>query len=144
MARSQEKATVQKEDLPAVSKLSNELYGYIVRYRIISEDQNRFSHWAPLREVQIPEPTAVSGAVSLSGSILNVVWGDEEIRPRYDIFVKFDSQQYFYHGTSPTHQYSIIVDAQASSVQVSIQIESTNKEFSEFLKIYESNLETIA
>jgi hypothetical protein len=138
MPRGQQKVVISREDLPAVSKLSDESYGYIMRYRIISEDQNRFSHWSPIRELPAPSPVSVDGDVALIGNIIQIVWGDEEARPRYDVFVKFNSSEYIYHGTTPTHQYSLLSEYDATSVQVAIQIESTNKEKSEFLTIFES------
>ena len=54
MPRGQQKVRVPRTDLPEVSRLSDGTYGYVVRYRIISEDQNRFSHWSPIRELTMP------------------------------------------------------------------------------------------
>lgn len=138
MPRGQQKVILSREDLPAVSKLSNGFYGYIMRYRIISEDQNRYSHWSPIRELEVPPPDPVSGELATTGSIAQAVWGDEEDRPNYDVFVSFDEQDYFYHGTTPTHQYSFLIESGSVSVRVAIQIESTNKERSNFLTIFES------
>ena len=126
MPRGQQKVRLPKEELPPVSKLSDGSYGYVVRYRIISEDQNRYSHWSPIREVQLNTLQPVSGAVVANGSVIQVVWGDEEGRPNYDVFVKFDDQPYFYHGTTPTHQYSFLAEP-ALTVTIAIQIASTNK-----------------
>jgi len=138
MPRGQQKVVIPREDLPAVSKLSDESYGYIMRYRIISEDQNRFSHWSPIRELPTPSPVSVDGDVALIGNIIQIVWGDEEARPRYDVFVKFNDSEYFYHGTTPTHQYSLLSEYDATLVQVAIQIESTNKVRTDFLTIFAS------
>jgi uncharacterized delta-60 repeat protein len=144
MARGQQKVILTKETLPAVSKLSNDLYGYVMRYRIISEDQNRFSHWSPVRELSIPEPSQVAGAIAISGSVIQAVWDDEEARPAYDVFVSFNESEYFYHGTTTNHQYSFIAEYDAISVQVAVQIESTNRERSSFLTIFESENLNIA
>jgi hypothetical protein len=137
MPRGQQKVILPKEDLPPVSLLSDGTYGYITRYRIISEDQNRYSHWSPIREVAIPEVIQVSGDIAVSGDIIQAVWGDEAGRPSYDVFVKFDSNEYFYHGTTPTHQYSFLSES-ASTVQVAIQIESIDKIRAEQITIFES------
>jgi hypothetical protein len=138
MPRGQQKVRLSRSDLPEVSKLSNGEYGYVVRYRIISEDQNRFSHWSPIRELVMPPVVPVDGDVVVSGSIIQVVWGDEEDRPSYDVFVKFDDGNYFYHGTTPTHQYSLLSEYDALTVQVAIQVSSTEKERAEYLTIFES------
>jgi hypothetical protein len=138
MPRGQQKVRTPRTDLPEVSKLSDGTYGYIVRYRIISEDQNRFSHWSPIRELTMPPVIPVDGDVVVGGSIIQAVWGDEEDRPNYDVFVKFDDGEYFYHGTTPTHQYSLLAPYDSLTVRVAIQISSTEKERSEFLTIFES------
>ena len=138
MPRGQQKVRIPKSDLPEVSKLSDGSYGYVVRYRIISEDQNRFSHWSPIRELSMPPVIPVSGEVAVSGNIVQVVWGDEEDRPNYDVFVKFDGGEYVYHGTTPTHQYSLLSQYDSLSIQVAIQVSSTEKERSAFLEIFES------
>jgi hypothetical protein len=138
MPRGQQKVRLAKEDLPPVSRLSDGSYGYVVRYRIISEDQNRYSHWSPIREIPVDFLQPVSGAVVANGSVIQVVWGDEEARPNYDVFVKFDDGEYFYHGTTPTHQYSFLGDA-ALSVQVAIQIASTEKQRAAGITIFESS-----
>lgn len=138
MPRGQQKVRIPKGDLPEVSKLSDGTYGYIVRYRIISEDQNRFSHWSPIRELAMPPVTAVDGDVAISGNIVQVVWGDEEDRPNYDVFVKFDAGEYFYHGTTPTHQYSLLAPYDSLTIQVAIQVASNEKEKADFLTIFES------
>jgi hypothetical protein len=126
---------IPRESLPPVNQESR---GYFVRFRITNENRNRFSYWSPIFSVGIAEPQNVSGDVVVLGSIISVVWDDAEERPRYDIFVKFDSGEYFYHGTSPTHSYQLINEG-VSTVQVAIQIEASKKERNEFFTIYESS-----
>lgn len=138
MPRGQQKVQVSKEDLPPVGKLSDGSYGYVVRYRIISEDQNRYSHWSPIREIPVNNLELVNGAVVVNGLVVQSVWGDEEERPNYDVFVKFDEGDYFYHGTTPTHQYSFLAEP-ASVVRVAIQISSIEKERAESITIFESD-----
>jgi len=140
MSRGQEKVVVPRDNLPPVSKLSNGSYGYIVRYRILSEDQNRFSHWSPVRELEIPLPLQVSGNLSIIGTTALLVWGDEESRPRYDVFVSFDGNDYFYHGTTPTHQYTFLIEENVSTVQAAVQVESISKERDAQIEIFESNV----
>lgn len=139
MARGQEKVILPKEDLPPVSKLSDGSYGYVMRYRIVSEDQNRFSHWSPIREIPLPTVTPVSGALNISGNIGSITWGDDEGRPSYDVFVKFDDNPYFYHGTTLTHQYDFLIDDDVSIVQVAVQIASTANARATEIEIFESD-----
>jgi hypothetical protein len=137
------KTIITKEELPALAKLGENEYGHLLRYRIISEDKNRFSHWSKITPVTLFSadslPLQVSGALNLTESSIAIVWDDELNRPRYDIFVRFDDDDFFYHGTSPIHTYLILREVGFSSVDVAIQIESIVKERSEVLTICELN-----
>ena len=133
------KAIVSKESLPPVN---SETAAYVVRYRIISEDKNRTSHWSPTFLTNEVSTEIVSGALSITSSIITAVWGDELNRPAYDIFVKFDSGSFAYHGTSPTHTY-LFLNTGTTSVHVKVQIESSVKEIKESLVIFDSGLESL-
>jgi hypothetical protein len=134
MAEIVKKVIIKKDLLPPVG-LGNEYY---FRYRLISDDKNRISHWSPTYILNALDLEQVSGSVSLSGDIVLCVWGDELLRPRYDVFVKNDTDEYFYHGTTATHSYSFINEA-TTSVRVAIQVEAREKTRSESLTIYESD-----
>ena len=129
------KYTILKKDLPPVNQYND----YAVRYRIVSEDKNRFSHWSPIFILESKAVTAVSGQVSVSGNTVTAVWGDEEDRPKYDVFVNFDSAGYAYHGTTPIHTYSFIKTG-TTSVRVAIQIESIEKIRQNELTIFQSSV----
>ena len=133
------KAIVPKESLPPVD---SETAGYVVRYRIISEDKNRTSHWSPTFVTNAVPTETVNGALSITSSIITAVWDDELNRPAYDIFVKFDSGAFSYHGTSPTHTYSFL-NTGTTSVHVKIQIASSVKEVKESLVIFDSGVESL-
>ena len=133
------KAVVPKESLPPVD---SETAGYVVRYRIISEDKNRTSHWSPTFVTNAVSTETVNGALSITSSIITAVWDDELNRPQYDIFVKFDSGAFAYHGTSPTHTYSFL-NTGTTSVHVKIQIASSVKEVKESLVIFDSGVESL-
>ena len=132
---------IDKNELPPLIKLEKDSYGYLTRYRIMSEDRNRFSHWSPIFAAPAFNlqnlPGQVDGTINIIGNAITVVWDDEVDRPRYDVFIKFDDGEYFYHGTSPIHTYSIINTVGATEISAAIQIESVNKERSEVLTICE-------
>lgn len=139
MASGQRKSTVLKKDLPPVIRLDDNSFGYLVRHRIISEDRNRFSAWSPIEKVvafdsNVPAGT-VSGELLLQGSSVGITWDDATDRPYYDIFISFDGGDYFYHGTSPIHSYSIVNPSATSSISAIIQVESINKEVDPILTI---------
>jgi hypothetical protein len=134
MTDATKKVIVRKSSLPAVGD-ENEFY---VRYRIVSEDKNRTSHWSPIYITESSPIEQVNGSISKSGNIIFCVWGDELLRPDYDVFVKNDSGSYAYHGTTQVHSYSFINQA-SSTVQVAIQVEGKNKNRSSSLTIFESS-----
>jgi len=133
------KAIVPKESLPPVD---SETAGYVVRYRIISEDKNRTSHWSPTFVTNAVPTETVIGALSITSSIITAAWDDELNRPAYDIFVKFDAGSFFYHGTSPIHTYSFL-NTGTTSVHVKVQIASSVKEVKESLVIFDSGVESL-
>jgi hypothetical protein len=135
------KASVLRQNLPPVIQFDESSYGYLVRYRIVSEDKNRFSSWSPVEKVVAFDPSnlpgTVSGNISVQGSSINIVWDDAIDRPKYDVFISFDGGEFIYHGTSPTHNYSIINTNSALQVSAIIQVESINKQVSPILTICE-------
>jgi hypothetical protein len=133
------KAIVLKSSLPAVD---SDTSGYAVRYRIISEDKNRTSHWSPIFVTSAIPVQSVNGALSITETIITAVWGDELNRPSYDIFVKFDSGSFSYHGTSAVHSYSFL-NTGTTSVHVKIQIASSVKQVKTALVIFDSGVESL-
>lgn len=125
------KVTVYKSELGKVGN-SNE---YIIKYRIISEDKNRTSHWSPTYVISATPLDLVPGAIQESQNVITVVWSDSLNRPAYDIFVGFDGATPTWHGTSQVHSYSFLKTG-TTSVQVQIQVEGINKTLSDDLKIY--------
>lgn len=91
------KASVSQASLPEISVESE---GYFVRYRVISEDRNRISHWSPIFLLQ-PNYTYVPGnqTISKQADHVNLIWdpvqiykGNNFIRNalEYDIWLKWD------------------------------------------------------
>jgi hypothetical protein len=140
MASGNRKASVLSQNLPPVIRLGEGSFGYLSRYRIIAEDRNRFSAWSPVKSIVVFDsqnlPGTVEGDLVFLGNTIMITWGDAINRPKYDIFVSLDGSNFSYHGTSTTHTYSII-NQNASSIAVAIQVESINKEYSDILTICE-------
>lgn len=63
---------------------------YLIRYRIISSDKNQTSAWSPLYSVDGLPISQVESKLVLSSGTLTAIWGDENNRPKYDIFLKID------------------------------------------------------
>ena len=133
------KAIVPRSSLPVID---SDTSAYVVRYRVISEDKNRTSHWSPTIITNPVAIEAVSGALSITQSIITAVWDDELNRPSYDVFVKFDSGLFFYHGTTTVHNYAFL-NVGTTSVHVKIQVASSIKELKSGLVIFDSGLESL-
>ena len=130
------KLRILKSSLPPID---HDTLKYNLRYRIISDDRNRTSHWSPVYNVSGEAVESVGGAVSKAGDVITAVWGDANLHPEYDVFVKFDSGDFFYHGTSKVHSYSFLKTG-ATSVRVKVQIVSSKKEIKTALNIFDSGI----
>jgi hypothetical protein len=66
------KLKIPANNLPPVSSVTQ---GYSLRYRIISSDKNRTSHWSPVYLI-VPDQTFVSGNIEFykAGNIASLVW----------------------------------------------------------------------
>ena len=91
------KAKILSIDLPEINPITG---GFDIKYRIVSEDKNRISHWSP-QYIVIPDYTFVSGSLNFSknGQIAQLAWDsvgvykDETFVRQakdYDIWVKWD------------------------------------------------------
>jgi hypothetical protein len=125
-------ATVLKEDLPAFS--SNAL-GYFVRYRVVSKDKNRSSHWSPYYFLLKGTIQKVPCSVTVTGTsptkAINMVWqhpkvstdsNEISIFKEYDIYLKTNLKDWYLLATSPSTQFSSLVPTGASSFQVAVQV----------------------
>ena len=128
------KTRILKSSLPPID---HDTEKYNIRYRIISEDRNRTSHWSPIYNSDGVDLVVTSGAVSRAGNVITAVWGDQNDFPEYDVFVKFDSGDFFYHGKSKIHSYSFLKTG-TTSVRVKVQIISSKKEIKEALNVFDS------
>jgi len=128
------KLRILKSSLPPID---HDTLKYNLRYRVISDDRNRTSHWSPVYNISGETIEPVSGALSVTENIITAVWGDENNHPEYDVFVKFDSENFFYHGTSKVHSYSFL-NTGTTTVTVKVQIVSSKKEIKAALNIFDS------
>jgi hypothetical protein len=128
------KLRVLKSSLPPVD---HDTQKYNIRYRVISEDRNRVSHWSPIYNSDSVTVVGTSGALSITQEIITAVWGDENLHPSYDIFVSFDGNPFFWHGTSSVHSYSFLNEG-TTAVHVKVQLSSSKKSIKAGLGIFDS------
>lgn len=128
------KAIVLKEDLPSFS--SNNL-GYFVRYRVVSRDKNRSSHWSPYYFVLKGELQTVPCSVTVTGTsptkVINMVWQHPKISSdpeeteisifkEYDIYIKTNLKDWSFLASSSSTQFSTLLPTGISSFQVAVQV----------------------
>lgn len=91
------KIRILQKDLPSIN---TNIEGYSLRYRVLSDDRNRSSHWSPIITLSAGY-TYASGSISFNknGSIAQQAWdsvtiykNDNVVRQahEYDIWVKWD------------------------------------------------------
>lgn len=133
------KLRILKSSLPPIDHDTEQ---YNIRYRVISEDRNRVSHWSPIYNSDGASVTGTSGALSITQEIITAVWGDENLHPQYDIFVSFDSNPFFWHGTSTVHSYSFLNEG-TTTVRVKVQVVSSKKQIKAGLGIFDSGSQSL-
>jgi len=147
------KATILSASL---TELDWEANGYFVRYRIKSENKNLSSHWSPAYILDVGSFDLIDGSYSENigedGKInVTVVWDDVYSRPLYDIFVAFrglsledtssyDGDDFFYHGISPTHNYSFLKKEGTESLRIVVQPAANKKIIKPNFVVYDSDV----
>lgn len=110
---------VLNADLPIIN---TKISGYAVRYRIVSEDKNRVSHWSPLHYLDA-EYTYVPGQIKISKSSdsVSVIWDKVKIIKNelslgnirdYEVWIKWGKSglgDWIYDGKSQTNNLGFII-----------------------------------
>ena len=133
------KVTIKKSSLPPIDYDTQK---YNIRYRIVSEDKNRSSHWSPIYNSIGSNIVVTSGNISITPSIITVVWEDQNYSLTYDVFVKFDSNEFAYKGIATGHSYSF-ANQGTTSVRVKIQAVSSKKEIRHSFLVYDSGVQSL-
>ena len=132
------KVIIPRSSLPPAGKNGE----YLIRYRIVSQDKNRYSHWSPIHKVIGKTLDKVTGSLENVGSIIMVAWETIPNISFYDIFISYDNSDYVYYGSYSSNNYSIIKGS-GSSISVKIQIGGIFKEIRESNNIYTGTLSLV-
>lgn len=114
------KVTILSEDLPVINF---DVGGYAVRYRIVSEDRNRYSHWSPIHYVDagyvyvpgsIKVSSKTSDAISIIWDKVSVKKDDVEISKirDYDVWVRWGrggEGDWLYDGKIQSNTVSLLI-----------------------------------
>lgn len=133
------KVIIPRSSLPPAGKNGE----YLIRYRIASQDKNRYSHWSMIHKVIGKKLDQVNGTIERVNSIIMVAWDSVPNIFSYDIFVKYNTDtNYVYHGTATSNNYSIISEG-GQSVDIAVQIGGIFKERRESNTIYTGTLSLV-
>jgi len=114
------KVIIKKEDLPSFNGLTQ---SYSVRYRVVSEDKNRTSHWSPYYSLAKEPAEQVQCSVQVIENSVTMVWKQPSSAIRqYDIYFKLNNGSWQYIASSLSTQFSTLIDESTTSIQVSIQL----------------------
>jgi len=123
------RVVIKKADLPAYS---GDNQSYIVRYRVVSEDRNRSSHWSPQYRLSIPSQAQIDEyAISANPAtkMINLVWqAPDSSNDKFDIYIKWDSDAYIYAGSVTTPMYACLIKNGASTVKIAVQVPTFPKQ----------------
>lgn len=133
------KIVIVKKDLP-------EFYGtdqeYVVKYRVITEDKNRTSHWSPNYKIAVSSPDTIDYrvAVEQSHDMINVVWNpSNNIKSEFDIYLKWNSDPWEFVSTVFTTSYSTIIKEGANHFRIAVQVPTFPKERFSGATLFESD-----
>lgn len=142
------KVIIPKSELPAISS-SN--FSYNVRFRIVSEDKNRLSHWSSIYNIdaqaQVPsvnlsyswvKETANTSSGTTIALRLNWQIPTTLGINSFDIFVKRNSGSYSYYGTAYTNTYVVLRENSETSITILVQTPTYPKEVTASAKLFET------
>jgi len=142
------KIVIPKLNLPAIIGKD---FTYNLRYRIVSEDKNRYSHWSRIYNVdaqdQVPsvylpyswvKETANTSTGTTTAIRLNWEVPTTLRINTFDIFVKRDAGSYLYYGTSFTNTYVILRANTETSITIVVQTPTYPKEITTAAKLFET------
>lgn len=117
------KITIPKANLPATFGPTS---SYIVRYRFVSDDKNRSSHWSPQHKIsaEVISSKPYSMSVSSDKMIITLVWESMQNNYNYDIFVSWNDEDWQFLNNSASNSVVVLKPASAVSAKFAVQVPS--------------------
>jgi hypothetical protein len=129
--------TISKNNLP----ISSDTGEYLFRYRIISDDRNRYSAWSPIYRTLAPTVNQILAANSISSlpaptfavqtvgteRVANIYWNIPDVFKdieKYDVFIKWGSGSWEFFNTVNAGSFSIVKPSSQSATTISVKIQS--------------------
>ena len=121
------KVIIPKESLPSI--LGSE-HKYVLRYRVVSEDRNRLSHWSPQYKIAAPSVSQIGYSVITEQdvNVVRLVWAQVPNISEFDVYVKWDGGDWEFAGTSITNTFTSLIRTGAPRVTFAVHITTFPKE----------------
>lgn len=97
---------------------------YVLRYRFISEDKNRTSHWSPVYKIVAEDtPTEILNSIIIdtSNRVVNVAWEPQTNIEEYYIYVKWNNGDWQYYTKTTQTNYSIVYAVDKEYINIAVQ-----------------------
>ena len=137
------KVIIPKSSLP---QRSGENKNYAVRFRVVSEDKNRNSHWSLKYTVLLPDVIEIDYRIAIDQShdMVTTVWTPEAgTKSEFDVYIKWDSGPWQFVSTVFTTTYSTIIKTGANHVQIAVQVPTFPKQRYTGSTLFESTQENV-
>jgi hypothetical protein len=137
------KIVIKKENLPAINFQTE---SYSVRYRLTTEDRNRFSYWSPIYGVSVnPNYTVTETSVTHSGTLVTAVWQNVANITSYDVWIAWANSttptNFSYYGTFSQNMVNIFNTSSYNRFSIKVYVASQDKtQNSNFLVSQHSNV----
>ena len=118
------KVIIPKSKLPG---FFGENRKYLLRYRIISEDKNRTSHWSPAYKIiaeDTPSEILNSMIIDTNNKVINLAWQPQTNVEEYFIYIKWNNGGWQYYTKTSQTNYSIVYDAEKTYVHIAVQVKT--------------------
>lgn len=143
------KVVINKSDLPPIDGTN---FSYNLRYRLISEDKNRTSHWSRIYNIDATSQAPgtffsytyvkelVNTGPSTTNTAIRLNWlvPTDYVGSTFDIFVKRDAGAYSYYATSFTNTYVILRESTETSITILVQMPTYPKVITTSAKLFET------
>jgi hypothetical protein len=137
------KVIIPKASLP---QRSGENQNYAVRFRIVSEDKNRSSHWSVKYTLALTDVIGIDYrvAVDQTHDTITTVWTPPTgTRSEFDIYVKWDNDPWQFVSTVFTTSHATIIKTGAQYFKIAVQVPTFPKQRYDGSTLFESAQENV-
>lgn len=148
------KVRVSSVDLPPFGAIEE---GYTIRYRVISDDRNRFSAWSPFYFLAKPNSLTLNqtfindgdyiSTVGATRQQLNLIWEPQSDSgvTQYDIYLRtaytdpIADSVWTYFGTVSNTIFNMIIPSGVNEIDAVVQIPTPEKIYNTSLVLYKTS-----